>query len=64
MQPEYITKYLEFIGANNIAESIAVISSDNSGILTFERFSHDTLVLAGTAADLILLNEEQNVSQN
>jgi hypothetical protein len=64
MQPNYITQYLEFIGAHTTAECIAVPSSDNSGIFVFQRFFHDTQVLAGTAADLFPLNEEQNVSDN
>lgn len=52
MLPAYVKAYLDFIGAHSTSEIIAVESSDDSGLMVFNRFDHETQVLDGVVADL------------
>lgn len=64
MLPDYVTQYLELVGVGSTTESIVVASSDDTGLFVFQRYSHDTQVLAGTAADLAAFDTDQNASKN
>lgn len=49
MPPRYLTDYLDFIGATQQSEAIAVVSTDEKYLFVFERFSQETQILLNTS---------------